>query len=168
MDCENKIYFKWSTTVIIITAITTLLLLSTILFINLKGTDTIPALIVYSLLLFALGLVLYLLPVYISYDADEIKIQRLISRIILPVQDILLLKKIDDNNIFWSIRLFGSSGVGGYLGLFSNKKLGTYTMYATQKRNLILIKTIRKKYIVSCEQYDDLLNYYAGKLPVEL
>jgi hypothetical protein len=166
MDGKNKIYFKWSTTVIITTVIVTLVLLSS-LFVSLQYR-TVPALIACFVIFIALFFVIYLLPVYMSYDAEGIKIQRLISRVILPVQDILLLKKVDDNMVSWSIRLFGSGGVGGYLGIFSNKKLGTYTMYATQKKHLILIKTDRKKYIFSCERYDDLLNYYTGKLPIEL
>ncbi|MEM2921967.1 MAG: PH domain-containing protein, partial [Candidatus Bathyarchaeia archaeon] len=42
---------------------------------------------------------------------------------------------------WWGIRLFGSGGMYGYFGLFSFKGLGRVWMHATNRHNLVLIKT---------------------------
>jgi hypothetical protein len=163
---ESKIYFEWSTTVIMITAVIFLTLLSAMLYVHVNNVYNHSILIAcFIFILVILISVITQSPVYIKYDAAGIKIKRLIGRTTISGESILTLEKVDDNIVNRSIRKFGSGGFAGYLGIFVNKNLGTYTMCATQKKNLILIKTNRKQYIISCKQYDELINYYAASRP---
>ena len=45
-----------------------------------------------------------------------------------------------DNSISGSIRKRASGGAGGYVGEFKNKTLGLYMMYATEKKDLVLVR----------------------------
>ena len=49
---------------------------------------------------------------------------------------------------WWGIRLFASGGLYGYFGLFSFKGIGRVWMYATNRHNLVLIKTSQGKKIL--------------------
>lgn len=46
------------------------------------------------------------------------------------------------------IRTFGNGGLFGYYGKFHSSKLGSMTLYATQSKNRILIKTIHGSQIM--------------------
>lgn len=49
---------------------------------------------------------------------------------------------------WWGVRLVGSGGLYGYYGLFSFRGIGRVWMYATNRHNLILIKTDQGKKIL--------------------
>jgi hypothetical protein len=59
---------------------------------------------------------------------------------------------VSNREISNSIRTFGSGGLFGYLGQFRNNLIGNYTMYATEKQNLIYVNTTKGKYIFSCSK----------------
>jgi len=64
------------------------------------------------------------------------------------------IKNIEHTEPGYSMRLFGSGGLFGYYGLFSSKKHGTHHRYTGNNKNLILIATEKKKYLLSI--HDDL------------
>ncbi len=49
---------------------------------------------------------------------------------------------------WWGIRLFASGGLYGYFGLFRFKGIGRVWMHATNRHNLVLIKTYQNKKIL--------------------
>jgi len=159
MDCKNKIYFEWSSFVIVLTIIVVFILCYCI-YISVRNYPNISAIATGSVIMLILFYVATQIPVYLRYNADTIAIKHLIGQTKIPIDSITALKKVDDNITAYSIRKFGSGGFGGYLGKFSNKQLGNYTMYATQVKNLVLIKTTKRQYIVSCKRYNELIAYY--------
>ncbi len=58
------------------------------------------------------------------------------------------------------IRLFGSGGFGGYIGLFSGKEIGKYVAFAgdTEQAYCIFLKN-GKKYVFSCEDYESVIAF---------
>ncbi len=163
MALKNKIYFEWSFIVIVITIIVTVLLFYCI-YIIANNYHKISAVVGISIITLLFLYVAMRLPVYLDYNMDVIIIKHLIGKTKIPVTSIITLEKVDDNITAYSIRRFGSGGFGGYLGKFSNNILGNYTMYATQKKNLVLIKTVKQQYIISCKCYDELIGYYKDKI----
>ena len=49
---------------------------------------------------------------------------------------------------WWGVRLFASGGLYGYFGLFSFKGIGRVWMYATNRHNLVLVKTEQGRKVV--------------------
>ena len=49
---------------------------------------------------------------------------------------------------WWGVRLFASGGMYGYYGLFSFRGIGRVWMYATNRHNLILMKTEQGRKVV--------------------
>ena len=101
-----------------------------------------------------------LMPLRLTFEDDKITLHRLIGPNYIPSKDIIELMAIPNSEIAYSIRLFGSGGLFGYLGKFRNKKLGNYTMYATNLNELILIRTNRKTYVFSCKNRDKLIESF--------
>jgi hypothetical protein len=64
------------------------------------------------------------------------------------------IKNIERTEPGYSMRLFGSGGLFGYYGLFSSNKLGRHHRYTGNNKNLVLISTEKKKYLLSI--HDDL------------
>jgi hypothetical protein len=65
------------------------------------------------------------------------------------------IKNIERTEPGYSMRLFGSGGLFGYYGLFSSNKLGRHHRYTGNNKNLVLISTEKKKYLLSI--HDDLI-----------
>jgi hypothetical protein len=70
------------------------------------------------------------------------------SKIVIPVNDIIAVKLIDDNEITGTIRKFGVGGLFGYYGLYYIPKIGNVKYYTTRRNNRILIVLKNKNKIV--------------------
>ena len=97
------------------------------------------------------------MPIRLTIENDKIILYRLFGAINIPIKDIIEIKAIPKSETAFSIRIFGSGGLFGYLGRFKNPKLGSYTMYATNMNKLIFIRTSRKKYVFSCKNKDEFI-----------
>lgn len=87
-----------------------------------------------------------------------LRIRRPVGNIDTPLSDIAEAKAIDQKELGTGIRLFGSGGFCGYIGLFRYKGLeGNAFFYATDKSKLVVIKTDRKTYIISPDDRDGFL-----------
>lgn len=81
-------------------------------------------------------------------------IKRPIGSINIGLSDIKSVRKIDRKSLKGTIRLFGIGGVFGYTGAFYNSRLGKFTSYSTQYRNLFFIITSRKNVLISPNDVD--------------
>ena len=147
---NDKISFPctWSMGVTVITAITVIILVASTYFI---WTDDFPS----SMLWLKYTLIVVFIATIIG--GDKIILHRLFGAINIPIKDIIAIKAIPNSETAFSIRIFGSGGLFGYLGKFKNKKLGNYTMYATNVNELILIRTDRKTYVFSCKNRTEFI-----------
>ncbi len=159
---NNRISFTcpWSLGVTVITTIIIIILVASTYFI---WTDDFPS----SMLWFKYTLIVVFIvtiigglgymPIRLTIENDKIILYRLFGAINIPIKDIIEIKAIPKSETAFSIRIFGSGGLFGYLGRFKNPKLGSYTMYATNMNKLIFIRTSRKKYVFSCKNKDEFI-----------
>lgn len=150
----------WSLGVTVITTITIIILVASTYFI---WNDDFPSSMLwfkYTLIVVFIATIiggLGYMPIRLIIENDKIILHRLFGAINIPIKDIIEIKAIEKSETAFSIRVFGSGGLFGYLGKFKNKKLGYYTMYATDINELILIRTARKTYVFSCRNRDEFI-----------
>lgn len=109
-------------------------------------------LLLTSIFLFITYFVAWMLhPTSYEITNENLVIHRPISAIKISFASI---KNIEHTEPGYSMRLFGSGGLFGYYGLFSSKKHGTHHRYTGNNKNLVLICTEKKKYLLSI--HDDL------------
>lgn len=159
---NNRISFPctWSIGVTVITAIIVIILVASTYFI---WTDDFPLSMLwlkYTLIVVFIATIiggLGYMPIRLTIENDKIILHRLFGTINIPIKNIIEIKAIPKSETAFSIRIFGSGGLFGYLGKFKNKKLGSYTMYATNLNELVLIRTDRKAYVFSCRNRDEYI-----------
>lgn len=153
-------FFHWEPTVVITTILVFAFIIFLIYLIIFIPTNA-PTIMRYVLLSVALcivvGLLLYT-PRYISVTNRGIIVKLMFGRLKLAKEDIVDIEEIPATTIKNSIRIFGSDGVCGYLGKFSNRTLGRYTMYITERKNLVLISTSKRKYVLNYHNAQELKN----------
>ncbi len=103
-------------------------------------------------------------PLYVKYNQREICIKNIIGRKVIPYSEIISIECIEPATISRSTRRMASDGAGGYVGLFNNKTLGNYYMYATQRSELVLATTNNKKVVFNCSKRDNLVEYIKDKI----
>ncbi|WP_288910121.1 PH domain-containing protein [uncultured Bacteroides sp.] len=153
----------WSIGVTFLTAITVIILVISVYFVWTNELIWLKYTLIIICLATIIG-VLLLMPLRLTIESNKIALHRLIGSIHIPFKDIIELKAIPNSETAYSIRLLGSGGLCGYLGKFRNKKLGHYTMYATNLNELILIRTNRKAYVFSCKNRDKFIEFFNSLL----
>lgn len=67
------------------------------------------------------------------------------------------IKDVYNGSVYRSIRVFGSGGMFGYLGIFRNPDIGYYRAMAGDLSESFFVITDRKKYLLSCKNYLELI-----------
>lgn len=161
MVSENKeyfVFFHWSLEVILVTVGVTILFL--VLLIPMLKSEAPSQILKYSLASLLVAPIvsgLFISPIFIRINNEKIQIKKPITSIEIPIAHIVSVKKINIGEISNAIRTFGSGGFFGYVGYFKNDKYGKFLMYATERKNLVLIQTHDKSYVVSCRNPDILI-----------
>ncbi|MCC8036054.1 MAG: PH domain-containing protein [Rikenellaceae bacterium] len=115
-------------------------------------------------LLTVLGAVLALyilsIPRYVKVDDEFLEIHCIVEMTRIDLRDIVAIRRAEPGE--YSNRLIctlGSYGFFGYFGYYLDLKEWDFIkVYATQRRNLVLIEDIyEQKYIVSCREADRLI-----------
>lgn len=165
MAYENKnktmtVSFHWSTQVIIITCISLFFIIGGIIYVSyttpppefffIKLVINIP---IIAILLYCFSLT----PYRLSIDCQMIKIHKFINSISIPLENIESIEELPVNFVQNSICAFGSGGLFGYLGKFKNKRTGNYWLYATEMKNLIIVKTSEETYVFSCAKSEEFI-----------
>lgn len=165
MNTENNnisVPFQWSGTVCAITVVTLIILIGTGFYLETKIWPTGMLWLKYLLITVISGTILIglgYMPIRLKADNEKITVSRLFGSLKIPVDRIIATRILQKSDISDSIRLFGSGGLFGFLGLFKNTNLGKYTMYATDLNHLLFIRTRNKKYVFSCSRSKELLEY---------
>jgi hypothetical protein len=116
------------------------------------------------LMLLVAGLVL--LTAYITkalapkgYDLNdvELRIDRGLRPITIPVREITEVSRLEDGLLRRSLRLMGASGYYGYYGLFWNSKLGRFRAYATRFTGLVAVRTAKTLYVITPDDTEDFV-----------
>ena len=84
---------------------------------------------------------------YTLTDAELI-INRPAAKRVINRSEIMDVKEVKSNDLGMFIRTFGNGGLFGYYGKFYSSKLGSMTLYTTQRKNRLLITTTTGKKIM--------------------
>jgi hypothetical protein len=114
--------------------------------------NLIPIFIYSSIITFLIGTIslsfLYA-PRKYYVTLDNVIIHRPLSDKTIPIDSIIQIRPISKTELKGTIRTFGVGGLFGYYGKFYSKGLGSFTMFGTQSKNYILIKTKNKKIVIT-------------------
>jgi hypothetical protein len=90
------------------------------------------------------------------FNSQELKIKRIIKDISIPYSQI---SKIERGKWTWKVvRLGGSGGLYGYLGLFHFFDIGHVWMYVTNRNKMVLIELLTgKKYAISPKNVENFV-----------
>lgn len=94
-------------------------------------------------------------PRYISVDEKSLTLHKMIGKIKFPLDSIIEIGTfIPDKS---NIRVFGSGGFGGFIGIFKNKSFGYYRAYLGDFKQSFYLKTYKNRYyVLSCTNKEDL------------
>lgn len=79
---------------------------------------------------------------------NELIIKRPIKEKRIVISDIEEVRLVNDCNVTGTIRTFGVGGLFGYYGKYYNKTFGSMTLYTTQQKNRIFIRTKKQDKII--------------------
>lgn len=99
-----------------------------------------------------------------SYRAIAVK--RLIGDVLVPMENVREVRRINADDLRGCIRLWGSGGLFGYYGLFTTTKLGRCTWYVTNRKNIVVLATESKTTLYSPDDVDGFLETIRASVPV--
>lgn len=164
----EKLFFHWETQVIVITIVFELIMIASIVYVwwgidfKEKLMESIARVAVILVIVAAEVSLSAQVPLWVRYGEEEICIQKLIGKKNIPYEDIKSIELVTPKAISGSIRKGASGGAGGYVGRFKNKSLGVYTTYATEKKDLVLVKCEEETIVFNFRERDGLVEYVNG------
>jgi len=96
-------------------------------------------------------------PTLFTLDANELVVHRPHGLFRTPAEKIVRIERVNRKTLGWGIRLFGSGGFFGYLGIFYYGNIGRVSMYCTDRNEMLLITTEKSRFIISPGRSDDFL-----------
>ncbi|MDD4821634.1 MAG: PH domain-containing protein [Bacteroidales bacterium] len=156
---ETTFNVRWSLPVKIITTAVSFLLLGAVYTLYKSYVDTGAFFeLILMIIIFVLPL-LFLLnaPLSVTLSEKSFTLKKIAGTLSIDYDQI---SAIQPYKFGCDIRLFGSGGLGGYIGLFSGKEIGKYYAFAgdTEQAYCIFLKS-GKKYVFSCEDYESVIAF---------
>jgi hypothetical protein len=105
-------------------------------------------------------------PIHYIIDTKYLVIHRKVKGVSINLNEISSVKLLSEKEIKGGIRMFGVGGVFGYFGLFTFPKIGYCKMFATQRKNMILIETLEKKKFIITPDELKLINDLKEKIEI--
>mgnify|MGYP003799290489 CR=1 FL=1 len=87
-------------------------------------------------------------PLKYYMTSEKIGVSRLGRDIVIPLGDIENVQIAQSADFSGTLRVFGSGGLYGSIGLFWNKRMGSFRAYTTRNDSLVIIKMKVGKLIV--------------------
>ena len=81
---------------------------------------------------------------------NSLIIKRWIGQITIPTQQITSVEVADKWLVLRSTRTMGNGGYFGYYGHYYNTRYGKFRMYASEMKDLYLIRTKSRNYVINC------------------
>lgn len=143
----------WTNRLIVSTILGIVIIIGAIVFLCYLYTNhskslffAISCIISICLLVITLLVTLLLMPRGVSKNEKGLTVHLLAKNIHIPADEIVSVEAypMDEK----TIRVFGSGGVFGYIGVFSNDKVGEFVCYATDWSNSYIIRRRNKRPIV--------------------
>ncbi len=122
----------------------------------------ILAVVIHNLI--AVGILVVVLALSFAYaprgyeiSESAITVKRLIGDVRVPLENLRAVRRVTQDDLRGTVRLWGSGGLFGYYGLFRTSKLGRCTWYATNRKNLIVAIGASKTTVFSPDDVDGFL-----------
>jgi hypothetical protein len=93
-----------------------------------------------------------------SLNDIELTVDRALKPATIKVSDITEARRLSDPEHKGSLRLLGASGFYGHYGLFWNRTLGKYRLYACRSTDLVLVRTAKALFVLGPDSPDDFLS----------
>ena len=146
MNVRQNVY--WSKEVKIITIIVTAILLFAVP--NLIKNIGVLSSLALTLIMVTFAVCILNAPLYVTIDKSRFILKKVLGKVVIKYDDITEVDLYASK--YGSIRLLGSGGFFGYLGIFSAPPLGKYVAYIGDRKQTFFIKTQKgKTYVFSCE-----------------
>ena len=130
------------------TTVLTIIVFSVLFLIFASSNNSFGLALLLSIGIPILALCYLFAPSGYAISESEIRIQRKIGSVKVPLIDITSIEQDSLACPFWGVRTYGVSGLFGYFGRFYNTHLGHHSMYVTDRHNAIVIKA-HKTYLIS-------------------
>jgi hypothetical protein len=161
---NSKFNAKWSLTVKIITVVVAIIMIiaeTTLIRQLIAGYCNFQVFLGIFIIAFAFIFPL-MAPIYICLSDNNFILKKVIGKKVIPFDEIINIQKFTSSG---DIRVFGSGGYGGYLGIFSNAQIGKYSAYVGDFSQAFLIQLKNNKnYVFSCENGDLVIETIKNKI----
>ncbi len=167
MHNAYTITFRWNTAVWAITlgcvalGVALLVMAGWCLFASHRVATGLGLLIVAAILFAVIVVAEGYAPQRLEVGDDGVVILRRYRSVKIPRNKIVSVERVSAKSVMQSFRLGGSGGLFGFFGLHYSPRMGSFELYATEFRNLVMIRTAHKTFIVSCTEPDRLLGLLA-------
>lgn len=159
--------YKWNKEVWIVTSALFVGLIGTILFLIygfVKGLDRGMLYSLIPLVVTLLGLIIGCegyAPQCLEVGDDRIVVVRRYASVTIHRAEIVSMRKLSEKDFRGVLRLCGDGGLFGYTGKYWSKRLGSFSLYATSRSNLFLIKTAtRGQIVLGCSEPEKILEFW--------
>lgn len=157
---DKIINISWSSSTKLITSISIVILIATFYYL-IKNGYLKTSLLTPLVLIFVIGLSVYFAaqsPISIKLTDSKFVLNKLIGEIEIPYSEIQLIGEYNFNNK--DVRIMGSGGFCGYIGMFENSTFGKYSCYVGNTHQAFYIRTKDNKYyVISCDNRDDVVGF---------
>ena len=138
----------WSTATKVLTVVTLIVLavVQGVMMLNEVEWEVSAVVLTLSILVVAISFLFA--PSSYGIDGTHLYIRRPLLPIQIRFNDILEVRRLNDQEMEFTLRLFGSGGLFGFFGLFYSRKLGWQRWYATRTGDLVGIVTNTKGWLV--------------------
>lgn len=148
----KKYAAPWSTSLIVISTVITLILAGVAVLVAGDGRSWISALPVAILF----GSLLFMVRGY-SLTSDALLVHRLVWTTRLPLSS-LRSAQAEPDAMRGSLRTFGNGGLFSFTGRYTNGKLGGYSAYVTDPRRAVVLDFGTRKVVVSPAVPEEFVN----------
>ncbi len=116
--------------------------------------DTVYYAVVIAIMAFTILYVYLISPKAIELNDTSLIMHKVVGKIIIPLEDIKEIRPYDQSGL----RLFGSGGLFGSIGLFTNNDIGRHYEYVGDfSEAFLVVLNSGKKYVFSCENSDKVI-----------
>lgn len=137
---------RWSRDVTVVTVITAI---SIVVIVPLCLWNLSAAIkwIIGALIVVPLVWIACLTPLSLTVSDSGVVLKRVVGRLRIPAGEIVEMRRVSPEELKGTIRVAGSGGFCGSIGRFRNRRLGNFVLNITEQRNLVMVRTAKKKYI---------------------
>ena len=155
----NTIYkVKWGWLVVIITITVSLIVVwlnVQLVFSLLNSENYISRGIILVIFNSVIGITVLQTPRFVKTCDKKILLKKIYGKFEINYSEI---QAVAPFNPGLSLRVFGSGGFLGFLGIFSSEKYGWYKSYiGNAKQSFLIITKNNKKYVFSCENSEEVI-----------